>query len=426
MLLYSLAKLEPGTTNPDVATDLSGNVTWYYAGGAGTTLTRPLVGTFLVIQKGTAWNRASNGQQILNQIDLAGNVIRQTNTGAVQQQLLALGAVDGGPCNVIPQPAPIGSACLGAFHHDAIQSLPNGYTAVLTDIEKIFPPGTQGDKTGLPVDIMGDMIVVLDNNFQVVWYFDTFDHDTGPPQLDISRAAVLGETCTNGQGGCPPLFLLGSGIATRAHDWLHANSLYYWPMDQSGVAGQIIWSSRHQDWVMKVDYENGNGSGNILWRMGPESDFTFNNIYSDPWPWFSHQHEVGVENLGAGPMTLFDNGNTRLSAPPLGLGSNCKPNDCHSRGMALTFDENTMQVTPVMSQDLGYVASAKGSAQLLSNGNYFFMPAIVVVDVKTTVSYVQEFLPTAGTDTGTEVLNVQSAEGYRAWQMLSWYAPPIT
>jgi len=43
---------------------------------------------------------------------------------------------------------------------------------------------------------------------------------------------------------------------------------------------------------MKIDYQDGNATGNILWRMDPEGDFTFNNIDNAGWPWFSHQHDV--------------------------------------------------------------------------------------------------------------------------------------
>jgi len=75
----------------------------------------------------------------------------------------------------IHRPPKVGSACLSNFTHDAIQTLPNGYTAVLADIEKIFPAGTQGDTSGLPVDVIGVMIIVLDNNWQAVWYWDCFD-----------------------------------------------------------------------------------------------------------------------------------------------------------------------------------------------------------------------------------------------------------
>ena len=80
-----------------VATDLSGKIIWYYsstfAASTYMIVTRPLVnGGMLSIQNGLAWNPASQALQILRQTDLAGNVVRETNTGAIQQQLLALGA----------------------------------------------------------------------------------------------------------------------------------------------------------------------------------------------------------------------------------------------------------------------------------------------------------------------------------------------
>jgi arylsulfate sulfotransferase len=419
VILHNLLQLGGGIHYPDVATDLSGKIIWYYYSSDpshSNVMTRPLNGGgFLAIENGTSWNPLSPSQQLLRAIDLAGNIVRETNTGVIQQELLALGAVDGGPCSVFATPPPVGSACLGSFHHDAIQSLPNGYIAVIADIEKIFPPGTQGDTSGLPVDIIGDMIIVLNTQWQVVWYFDTFQHDSGSPQLDINRPAILGETCVPMQQGCPPMYLLTTGIAPKAKDWLHANSLYYWPQD-----GSIIWSSRHQDWVMKVDYGNGSGTGNILWRMGPDGDFTFNNIYNDSWPWFSHQHEVGMENSGAGPLTVFDNGNTRVSPLPLGLGSG------NSRGMALTVDETAMQVTPVLSSDLGVYSLAMGSAQLLSDGNYFFQAAMVIVSLNVTAAYSLEILSTPATGTGTQVLNIQAPEHYRAWQMPNLYTAPAT
>ncbi|MGA2588617.1 MAG: aryl-sulfate sulfotransferase [Bryobacteraceae bacterium] len=419
--------IESGAFIPNLAsaTDLSGKIIWYYYQPASSThynlLTRPLPnGTMLTIQDGPAWNPATQGQQLLRQIDFAGNIVKETNTGVIQQQLLALGAADAGPCNVF-NPVQVGSACLGAFHHDAIQTLPNGCTAVLANIEEIFPPGTQGDTSGLPVDIVGDMIIVLNADWQVVWYFDAFQHDSGPPQLDINRPAVLGETCTVGDPGCPPMLLLGPGISTYAKDWLHGNSLYYWPNDTfGGGSGDIVWSSRHQDWVMKVDYNNGVqsgglGTGNILWRMGPDGDFYFNNVFDDSWCWFSHQHEVGIENNGAGPLTLFDNGNTRVQPPPRGVGSG------NSRCMELTFDETNLTVTPSSPAiDVGVFSSAMGSAQLLSDNNMYCFAAIVFVNASHANSYSIEF---AG---ATQVLNIEGPQGYRGWQMPSLYDPPTT
>jgi arylsulfate sulfotransferase len=420
ILLDGEVQLGHAPRHPYVATDLNANILWYYYPPnetSSTFLTRPLLnGGFLGIENGQAWYPSTQAQQLLRRFDLAGNVVQETNTGIIAQQLTAMGVADGSLCTAVPSPAPLGAACIGAFHHEATESLPNGYTAALLDIEKIFPAGMQGDNTGLPVDIMGDMIVVLDTNWQVVWYFDTFQHASGAPQLDINRPAVLGETCGVGQVGCPPMLLLGDGIAPLAKDWLHANSIYYWPQ-----TGDLIWSARHQDWVMRISYQNATGNGDILWRMGPEGDFTFNNINNDLWPWFSHQHEVGIENNGAGVMTLFDNGNTRVSAPPLGLGSNCGPSDCDSRGMALNFDESTMQVTPALSADLGVFSTAMGSAQLLSDGTYFFVAALVVLGPSNVASYDIEFSPSFN-----QVFNMQGLEVYRGWQIPSLYDPPIT
>ena len=98
----------------------------------------------------------------------------------------------------------------------------------------------------------------------------------------------------------------------------------------------------------------------------------------------------------------------------------------NSRGMALTVDESALQVTPVLSVDLGVFSTADGSAQLLPDGNYFYLAALVVVNSSSEESYSIEILPTAGTDTGTQVLNLQSVDGYRGWLMPNLYNPPIT
>jgi len=447
VILHNLIQFGAGATNfPDVATDLSGNIIWYYYPNNltnGNLLTRPLPGGGLItLQDDVSWDPNVTREQLLRQVDLAGNIVRETNMGIIQQQLLALGAVDGGPCSTTSSPAPAGSACAGAFHHDAIQTLPNGWTAALLDVEKIFPAGTQGDTSGLPVDVIGDMIIVLDTNWQVKWYWDAFDPahgGNGYIKLPVSRTAVLGETCGTNTSGCPPIFLLGPDIAPLAHDWLHANSLYYWLDPASpGHQGDIIWSSRHQDWIFKIDYRDGDGSGDIVWRMGPSGDFAFLNAYNDPWPWFSHQHDVGIENDGAGPATIFDNGNTRISQPDVstggvpGLGTACRPNDCHSRGMAIAFDEKAMTVSVSpngVSFDLGGYSTAMGSAQLLDNGNYFFENPTVFVNLSTVDGYSMEIGPTPAVPqqgAANVLLNLAGPEHYRGWQMPSLYSPPTT
>jgi|SRR5580658_6315577 arylsulfate sulfotransferase len=428
-----------GSTYPDVATDSSGKIVWYnYPNDLAhtTMMVRSFPNSFLADQSGPSWAPGVQAYQVLRQVDWAGNIIRETNIGILEQQLLALGDSDAQPCNAISSPPPVGAACIGIFNHDAIQTLPNGYTAAIVDVEKIFPPGTQGDTSGLPVDIIGCIVAVLDENWNVVWYWDAFDPlngGNGYPQMPVSRTAVLDEECSGPHSGCLSLFLLGPGVAPEVHDWLHCNSLYYWPAPQDGntTGGDLIVSSRHQDWVLKVDYRDGAGAGDILWRMGPSGDFTFVNTYNDPWPWFSHQHEAGIEDGGTGVLSLMDNGNTRVSPPGEstggvpGLGANCGPNDCNSRGMALTFDETTMLVNPVLSANLGVYSSAMGSAQLLADGNYYFLAAIVVVD-HVQSGYDIQIQPTPGTDTGPQVMNIAGPPSYRSWQMPNLYSPPIT
>jgi arylsulfate sulfotransferase len=439
VIIHGHVQTGTGKVVAQTATDLSGHIIWYYYPNDathGAAVTRPLQnGGFLTLQDSYAWNPAIFRGQFLRQIDLAGNIVHETNIGVLQQQLLAMGAVDGGPCNGFPSPPPVGSACIGAFHHDAIQSLPNGYTAVLVDVEKIYPAGTQGDTSSDPVDIEGDMIIVLDQNWQVSWYWDIFNPaggDTG--YVPVSRTAVLDETCGPDQVGCPPMLLLGPGIAPLAHDWIHMNALYYWPapLDGNTTGGDIIWSSRNQDLVTKIDYKDGAGTGNVLWFMGPPdlvplSDFTFNNVFNDPWEWFSHQHDVGIENGGAGPMTIFDNGNTRVSPAPVGLGKACTPYDCKSRGMAVTFSQTTMEVTPILQVDLGYYSPGNGSAQLLADGNYFFLPAIIPVDdFKATDAFSLEVNSTPDYGNAGIILNLQGPEQYRGWQVPNLYTPPTT
>jgi len=451
ILLHNL--LEPGggvnSNYPDTATDLTGNIIWYYNANDLTSddvMVRPLPGGgFITMQNDVAWDPTITSGQLLRQIDLAGNVIRETNMGIIQQQLTAMGAVNGGSCRAIPTPPPVGAGCTGAFHHDAIQTLPNGYTAVLLDAEKIFPAGTQGDTSGLPVDVIGDFIVVLDTNWQVVWYWDSFAPNLGGNgynRLPVSRTAVLGETCGAATSGCPPMFLLSPGnIAPLAHDWLHGNSLYYWPHSggSANEGGDLIFSIRHQDWVVEIDYRDGKGNSSIVWRMGPGStDFTFVNTYNDPWPWYSHQHDVGIENGGKGPVTIFDNGNTRVSSPTQstggvpGLGSACGPNDCNSRGMALAFSESahTVQVaTTGVSVDLGAYSTAMGSAQILTNGNFFFENPVIFIRLNTTNGDSMEVGPTPPAPQvgpANILLNLVGPEHYRGWQMLNLYSPPTT
>ncbi|HLK50082.1 MAG TPA: aryl-sulfate sulfotransferase [Bryobacteraceae bacterium] len=303
---------------PSIATDLAGNVVWYGPTGI-SFFTRPQTGgTFMGIHEdGTQ----GPSQQTVLEFDLVGNVIAETNAARINRQLAALGMH---PIN--------------AFHHEA-RKLPNGGYLVLADSERILTD-VQGPGDA---DVIGDTILVLNSDLQLTWAWDAFDH------LDPHRMAILGEQCAYPAGlVCAPFYL-----AKTANDWLHGNALQLTP------DGNILYSIRHQDWIVKIDYENGAGSGDILWRLGPGGDFGINA--SDAWPWFSHQHDPNLELDGA-TLAVFDDGNTRAAADPT----------IHSRGQVLLLDEVNRNATLLLNGDLGTYSYALGSAQRLLDGDYHF------------------------------------------------------
>jgi hypothetical protein len=301
--------------NPS-ATDLFGNILWYCIGDI-SFLSRPEPGGYFL-----GWyedQKFDNSYQTLFEMDLAGMVTRQTNAARVSGQLVAMGMH---PIN--------------AFHHE-VRALPDGTILALAASERILTD-VQGPG---PVDVLGDTIVVLDPQLQVIWAWDTFDH------LDPHRAALMGETCVQAANGCAPIYL-----AQKANDWTHGNSLALTP------DGNILYSSRHQDWLIKIDYENGQGTGNILWRLGRDGDFQI--VSGDPNPWFSHQHDANLD--AGGLLTLFDNGNARYATDQT----------AHSRGQAIQLDEVNRTATLVLNADLGDYSVAVGSAQRLANGDFHF------------------------------------------------------
>jgi hypothetical protein len=304
-----------GTLNGmPIATDLQGNILWYYP-KALSYLTHPEQGGhFFGIFTGS-----SPSTSLLREFDLAGNTIKETNAATVNAQLAALGKRQ-----------------IGVFHHDA-RFLSNGNIATIGTVEQMLTD-VQGPGT---IDVIGDMLIVLDPNLQVVWTWDAFDH------LDVTRTAVLGETCSKG-GACQSHFLAPDG-----NDWTHANAVSETP------DGNLLFSLRHQDWVLKVNYDNGKGDGQIVWRLGPDGDFTIQS--ADAFPWFSHQHDVNFLPDNS-TLTLFDNGNTRKTLDP----------SANSRGQVLRVDQQNFTVSHILNADLGVFSAAVGSAQKLGNGDYHF------------------------------------------------------
>lgn len=322
------------------AHDLNGNIVWYLASmnnpqEGGYLVRNTNAGTFLVIMNdpNEPCSPAGNcsNHQFLREYDLAGNLVRETNWTIMGQEINALRAAQGkAPANVT------------WISHEGYR-LPNGYTATILTDERVADQG-QG-----PVDVLGDIVAVLDTNFQVVWEWDSFDY------LDVTRKALLNTTCGS-SAGCPPLLdkMPNGQYYTIANDWTHMNSVTLDPSDNN-----LIVSIRHQDWVLKVDYANATGDGHIIWTLGMGGNFALPNGVS-PDAWFSYQHDVEFQSNGL--LTLFDNGNYRVAQNGGG----------DSRGQAWSLDLANMVATPVVNFDLGAFSAAVGYASLLSNGNYDF------------------------------------------------------
>ncbi len=303
------------------ATDLEGNVIWYHP--AQTLVTRVEPGGLIFAMSYTQ----------LQEFDLAGNLLLQTNVSILNEQLAAKGY-----------------PTMSGLNNHETRILPNG-NILLLGSHDIVSTQYQGGTQQNPVDILGDEILILDHNMQLLWAWDTFTHQ------DLNREATQDDVCYHLAEGCPPF---NQNFVT-ANDWTHANAV------QLTSDGNLLLSERNQDWVFKIDYANGQGDGHVIWRMGPYGDFRILNppqgSCGDPnvYPWFTHQHDAAFQSgLSATEiMTVFDDGDLRHQQCSGG----------NSRGMVLSVSEVTKTVWIQLAADLGQYDGALGSAQLLSSSS---------------------------------------------------------
>lgn len=299
------------------ATDQAGNLVWYLPSPVWYGV-RPAPGGGVMVLYGGGADLPNSG---FREVDLAGNTIKQTNVARIREQLTQRG-----------------DRLINVVHHEA-RRLANGHYLVLGMTDMI------SDAQGPGVDIVGDMILELDSNLNVVWTWDAFDH------LDVTRKAVLNETCSTGVAGC---VVLNAPMGT-GNDWTHCNSVAQTP------DGNMVLSCRHQDMIYKIS----RATGSVIWKLGKDGDFSWNS--SDPWPWFSHGHDAEYD-VSNNTLTYFDNGNARV----LAQGGN-------SRGQVLQIDEVNRVVTPLLNVDLGTYSLALGSAERLPNGGYHFHSGLTAI-----------------------------------------------
>ena len=365
-----------------MATDMDGNVIWYMSSPQ--FLTRLLRGGgALALGEGANSGNDMRRLQVLRELDLAGSVVRETNITRVAEQLESRG--------IHSDCKKSGKECVSGFHHEAIR-LPNGHILAVAGLERLMPAGTQGAKE--PVDILGDLVIDLDEDFQVAAVWNSFDH------MDLTRASREDAKCKEGPGagGCPPIFL-----ASQANGWLHSNALSY-----ISASGDFLISMPEQNWVVKVDWRDGKGSGKVLWRLGENGDFA--PVSSDPSPWFSYQHDAGFEPGGSALVSVLDNGHARYKKNP----------DAHTRGQVWKLDEAAHTATLIENADLGVYSFAVGSAQTLRNGGYSFEAGFI--NPASTYSRAVE------TSADGQVIYAQQVEGlivYRSFRVADLYSAPL-
>lgn len=273
------------------AVDLDGNLIWYYDfpfPGGPQGIKQLLNGNIGLVLNPNSYQ----------EIDLTGTIVRQVTLDQLNQQLVSLGS------NIV----------LTQIHHDFVQ-LPNGNVVLITmtvkDIDNLsgFPGVTA---------VAGDVLVELDPSLRnILWTWSEFDH------LDVNRH---------------PWFPLLSN-SPQVYDWTHTNALLYSARDND-----LIVSIRQQSWIVKIDFQDGNGTGDILWHLGPQGDFALVGGI-DPVDWFYNEHfpSLATNESPAFNFDVFDNGNTRpvdVNGTWCGVGIKC-----YSRPVSMTIDENARTAT---------------------------------------------------------------------------------
>lgn len=344
--------LIPTEPAPVFATDLSGNVIWTYpAQGSILDSIQGIQllpnGHFLLLISYLSSLTAAGAQKVpgtinlIREIDLAGNTIREITMDQLNKSLAAQGS----------------PLVLKSFHHNVL-ALPNGHWVLMAAYPKSF--------TGLPgypktIHVLGDVLIDVDQNSNPDWVWNAFDH------LDVNRHPM------------------------NFPDWTHSNYMVYSKDDHN-----ILLSMRHQNWIIKIDFEDGQGSGNVIWRLGEGGDFKLENG-TDPTDWFYAQHGMDFftpNTTGTFRLGLMDNGNDRQFPTGSVLCQPGKPTtaSCYSTVPVLQLDESNMTATLVTHYipGLSYFSFFGGNVEQLANGNMqadFCAP--------TTGAIVQELDPTA-------------------------------
>lgn len=322
-----------------LATDLGGNVVWYYPlpEGAYPFPIKLLPNGHMMLATGGAVND-------VREIDLAGNLISQISSADITAALASNPSFQ--------------NTTWGGLNHDFL-TLPNGHVILLASLWETVN-NVPGVADGTAVE--GNALIEwAPQQNALVWAWSTFDH------LDLTYAPY--------------------GIS----DWTHGNAVIYSPDD-----GNLIFSMRNQNWVVKINYANGGGDGSILWRFGPGGDFTMPNQEA-PIEWNYGQHYPTItspNSSGIFDLMVFNNGNNRLMDASNDVCGSSGVAACYSSVPVYEVNEYTKTASVLWEDYLSPAFSGCcGDAQLLPNGNVEFDIALAASPSISTIEEVTQTSP---------------------------------
>jgi Arylsulfotransferase (ASST) len=211
---------------------------------------------------------------------------------------------------------------LPGLHHDVIELDNGNFLSMSYTFRDIDYPDI-----GL-THVAGDLLVEITPDGEIVWEWDSFDH------LDPLRR----------RDGFDDV-ILDPATLENGMDWTHGNGMIYDPATDT-----ILFSMRHQDWVVQIDH----ATGDLLWRLGEEGDFA---LLSGTWQYHQHSPEWQAD----GTLLLYDNGvaNPNLENP---LET--------SRAVRYAIDTDAMTVTQAWEDEAeDFLSIIAGDADRLPDGS---------------------------------------------------------
>jgi arylsulfate sulfotransferase len=320
-------------TGISAVSDVQGNILWYYDNAADSSWEgyafpiKPLPNGNMLASITNLYSKNVPSpipyNSVLREIDLVGNPVRELYLADLNAALQAMGS-------------DVQALC---YSHDVLP-LSNGHTILIVQEQRTvtltLPPGPG------QFLVLGDALVDLDENFNPVWTWSTFDH------LDVDRH--------------PYEF-----NAANDYDWTHCNCV------QLAPDGNLVLSSRSQNWVMKINYDGGNGDGTIFWKLGYQGDFTLVGDLTADTDWFFAQHYPNLlETVGnqITVLSVMDNGNDRCYAMPGGCtATNPAPPPPFTRAAIFQIDETAMTAQVAWQYPLNEYSFWGGNVMVLSNGD---------------------------------------------------------